>query len=95
MLDAIAQHIDGAAPVNLALQTREELAPGRAIRSQVERLGHIGLSGPQKQRELRQIYAVFAVVSSRVAADPAGAVGGRTLVGLAGWRSAGIAGRAG
>ena len=43
VLDPAAQDVDRAALRDLTLQAREELAPGRAVLVEVERLGRFGL----------------------------------------------------
>src|SRR2546430_8473739 len=59
---------------------------------EVERLGRLGLRLQQESGDLRQVHAVLAVVVVGVAADPAGAGGGRPLGRLAGQqRVAGVA----
>ena len=65
VLDAVAQHVDGAALADLALQAGQELAPCRAVLAEVERLGRLGLRLPQEGGELRQVHAVLAVVVLR------------------------------
>ena len=62
VLDAVAQHVDGAAPGDLALQAGQELAPGRPVLVEGEGLGHLGLGLAQEGRELGQVQAVLAVV---------------------------------
>lgn len=91
VLEAMAQHVDGAALADLSLQAGQELAPRRAVLAKVERLGHAGLGGPQERRELRQVHAVLAVVVGRLAADPPGTVGGRPFGDSSGWRDARVA----
>ena len=77
--EALAQHVDGSAPGRLRLQPRQELAPCRAVLVQGKGIVQAGLGVRQKRHELAEVHAVFAVVVVRVAADPAGAVGGRPL----------------
>ncbi len=86
VLDAVTQHVDGAALADLALQAGQELAPCRAVLAEVERLGRLGLRLPQESGELRQVHAVLAVVVVGIAADPANSVGGRPLAHLVGLR---------
>ena len=70
MLDAMAQDVDGAALGDLALQPREELAPGWAIFVQRQRFRGFGLCGAKERGKLNRIDAVFAVVVEPVAAAP-------------------------
>ncbi len=79
MLDAVAQHVDGAALADLTLQARQELAPRRAVLAEIERLGHLELRLQQEPGELSQVHAVLAVVVVGIAAHPADAVNGRPL----------------
>ena len=53
-----------------------ELAPRRAVLTQVQRFGGVGLGGMQEGGELGQVYAVLPVVVLRVSAYPARAVAG-------------------
>ena len=46
--DAIAQHVDRAAPADLSLYAGQELSPRRAVAVQAERPGRVGLSLAQK-----------------------------------------------
>ena len=48
VLDAVAQHVDGAALADLALQAGQELAPRRAVLAEVERLGRLGCVSRRK-----------------------------------------------
>jgi hypothetical protein len=90
----VSQHVDGAAPRDLALQSRQELAARRSVLVQRQRLG-AGLSLAQEGSELRQVHALLAVVVFGCTADPARAVASRPLVHRAGRADAGIAGRTG
>ncbi len=74
VLDPIAQYINGAALIDLALQPRQKLAPHRALFVETERIGNRGLGMFQKGGQLHQIRAVIAVIVPGVPTDPAGAV---------------------
>ena len=94
--DSVPEHIDRAALRDLALQPREELAPGRTVLVEREGFDSRGLCSVEESGDLRLIDAVFAVVVTVATATPADAaitVGG--LANLA-WRGrgAGIASRA-
>ena len=71
VLDAVAQHVDGAAFGNLALEPGQELAPRRAVLGQTQRVRRLGLGRAQKGAELDHIDAVLAVVIVGVAPAPA------------------------
>ena len=73
--EAVAQHVDGAALRDLALQPGEELAPRRTVLVQRQRLGRLRLGGLQECRELDPIDAELAVVVVGIAAAPARAAG--------------------
>ena len=60
-----------AALGDLALQPCQELAAGRAIVIQVERLGGIWLRGAQEGSELDEIDGILAVVVLGVPSNPA------------------------
>ena len=74
MLEAAAQHFDGAAFGDLALKTRQEAPPGRAVFIQRQGVCGFRLGGPQEGAELHDIDAILAVVIMRVAAAPTHAV---------------------
>ena len=96
VLDPLAQHVDGPALADLALQAGEELAPGRTFPVESERFGHLGLGFLQEGRELGEIDAVLAVVVLLPPAGPGRAVDRRVLVELVRpGRLARIAGRTG
>ena len=69
--DAVAQHVDGAALGDLALQPGEELAPRRTVLVERQRFGGVRLGGLQECRELDPIDAELAVVVVGIAAAPA------------------------
>ena len=93
-LHAVAQHVDGAALGDLALEPRQELAPRRAVLVQRERFGGLRLRVVQEGGELDAIDAELAVVVVGISAAPAdAAVGGACLRNLALLRR--IAGMAG
>ena len=71
MLDAVAQHLDGASLGDLALQPRQELAPRRPILVQRQRLGDLGLGVSQELSKLGEINAILAVVVLVAAGAPA------------------------
>ena len=77
--DAIAQHVDRAAPADLALYSGQEPSPRRAVPAKVQRRGNDGLGCTEEGGKLGQVQAVLAVVVPRVAAGPAHAVAGRPL----------------
>ena len=62
VLDAAAQHVDGAALGDLSLQPGEELAPGGAVLGERQRFGGLGPGRAQEGRELGEVDAVLAVV---------------------------------
>ena len=74
MLDAIAQHVDGAALADLALQPRKKLASRRAVLAEFEMLRDFRLRLMQKHRELSKIDAVFAVIVLGHSVDPPDAI---------------------
>ena len=96
--DAVAQHVDGAALGDLALQPGEELSSRRTVLVQRQRFGGVRLGGRQECRELDPIDAELAVVVVGIAAAPArAAVAGaglrcpallRWIAGMAGQRRA-------
>ena len=89
VLDAIAEHVDGPALGDFPLQPGQEDTPRRAVLAQVKGTPRCpGLGIVEEGGELRQVYAVLAVVVLRVAAYPSGAVGGRPLACHAGPRRA-------
>ena len=92
VLDALAEHVYGAALGNLPLQAGQEPATRRAVHAQVQRLGCVGLGIVEEGGELGQVHAVLPVVVLRVAAHPARAVPCRPLIDRARlWRTAGSA----
>ena len=96
--DAVAQHVDGAALGDLALQPGEERAPRLPVLVERQRFGGVRLGGLQECRELDPIDAELAVVVVGIAAAPArAAVAGaglrcpallRWIAGMAGQRRA-------
>jgi len=77
VLEPAAQHVDGAAPGDLALEPGEELAPGGVVAVEFEHFGNLGLCRTQKTGELREVDAVLAVVVAGAAADvPGTTIGG-------------------
>lgn len=68
--DARTQNIDCAAPGDFALQPGEELAPGRTVLVERERIGGIRLGLAQEGAELREIDAILAIVVMMIAAAP-------------------------
>ena len=92
--DSVAKHVDGAALVDLALETGEELAAGRAVLVETEGGGGVGFGGVEEGAELDEVDAVLAVVVVVVAGGPAdAAVAGRRFAdGAAGGGVAGVAG---
>ena len=85
--DAVAQHVDGAALGDLALQPGEKLAPCRALLGECQCFGGLRLRCAQKGGELDEVDAVFPVVVVWVAAIPAHApytTGGSATAPLAG-----------
>ena len=77
VLDAVAQHVDGAALGDLPLQAGQELASRRAVLVQRQGFGDLRLGGVQEGGELDAIDAVLAVVVVGIAAAPADAAVGR------------------
>jgi hypothetical protein len=45
MLDPVTQHVDRAALADLSLQPRQELAPRRAVLTEVQRIDDFRLTG--------------------------------------------------
>ena len=68
--DPVAQHVDGAALGNLALQPSQEGAPRRTVLRQRQRVGSLRLRIPQERRELYQVDTVLPVVVVEAAASP-------------------------
>ena len=97
VLDAVTQHVDGAALGDLALQPGQEFAPRWAVFGQSQRFRSLGLGRTQEGRELDQIDAVLALVVVEVAAAPAypAVAGGRFGHGACRGRLAGMAGECG
>ena len=73
VLDPVAQHVDGAALVDLALQPIQKRAPRRSVLGKRERLGGFGLGYTQECRQLHQIDAILPIVIVGIAATPANA----------------------
>ena len=71
MFDPMAEDVDGAAPRDLALQPREELAPGRTLLVQGQGFGGLRLCGTKEGGQLHAIDTIFAVVVEPVPAPPA------------------------
>ena len=71
MPDPVAEHVDGAALRDLALEPRKELAPHWSVRVQRQNLGGLRLRGTQERRELRPIDAILAVIVVMAAGTPA------------------------
>ena len=71
VLEAGAQHVDRAAPCDLALQPREEASPCRAVVREVERLRDFRLGRLEKRGELDEVDRVLAVVVVWATFDPA------------------------
>jgi hypothetical protein len=71
VLHPVAQQVDHAAGGDLVLEAGEELATGGAVCVQRKCRHQLGLGGEQEAAELRQVDAVFAVVVSRIAEQPA------------------------
>ena len=71
MLEAGAQHVDRAAPCDLALQPREEVSPRRAVVREVERFRDLALGRLEEHRELDEVDRIRAVVVVWAAFDPA------------------------
>ena len=84
VLDTVAQHVDGAALGDFALEPRQELASRRAVLVQRQCFSGLRLRRVQEGGELDPIDAELAVVVVGTAADPADtAVGGPCLSNLA------------
>ena len=98
MLDAMSQHVDGAALGDLSLQPGQEPAPCRAVLRQPQRFGGPGLGGTQESCKLDPVDAVLTVIVLGIAAHPPHtAIAGRRfghrtrrgrLAGMAGQRPA-------
>ena len=73
VLDAVAQHVNGAALRDFALQPRQELAPRRTVLVQRQRIRRLRLGGVQKGRKLNAVDAILAVVVVGITATPADA----------------------
>ena len=69
--DAVAQHRDGAALRDLALQAGQEPPPCRAVLVERQRVGGLRLRHAQERRELDPVNAELAVVVAGVPAAPA------------------------
>ncbi len=78
VLEAMAQHVDHPPFRDLPLQPGQELAPRRAVRTQVELPGGLRLCRRQKDVQLHQVHGVLTVVVMRVARDPARAAVARS-----------------
>ena len=74
-LDAVAQHLDGSALGDLALQPRQELAPRRPVLVQRQDAsaasGWVVAQERGKLGEINAILAVVVVIAARAPADPA------------------------
>ena len=81
VLEPVAQHVDGAAPGDLALEPGEELAPGWIVAVEFERFGDIRLRRTQEEGELCEVDTVLAVVVSGTAADVSCTAVGGCVVG--------------
>src|SRR5690606_33698917 len=95
VLEPVAQHVDGAALADLALESRQELAPRRPVPAEIEGVGHLRLRFVEEGRELGEVHAVLAVVVFGMPAHPSRSVGGRPLTDGVGLHRPRIAGRAG
>ena len=95
VLQALAQHVDGAALGDLTLQASEELAPVGLSWSRSRGSATFGCVVAQEGPKLNEVHAVLAVVVTWVAADPTSAVSGRPLTHLTGRIGTLITGRAG
>ena len=85
VLDPVAQHLNGAALGDLALQPGQERPPRRPVVGQRQRLGGLRLGATQEGRELHHIDAVLAVVVMEVAAaPPRSTVSGRRIARMPG-----------
>ena len=69
--EAVAQHVDGAALRDFALQPRQELAPRRTVLVQRQRLGRLRLGRAQERGKLNAVDTKLAVVVVRTATAPA------------------------
>ena len=95
VLDALAQHSDGAALVDLALKAGEELAAGGAILTEAEGMGGVGLRDVEEGSQLDEVDAVLSIVVVMIAGGPPNAaVAGRKLADRwSWWNVAGVAGQ--
>src|SRR5690606_38051723 len=80
---------------DLTLEARQELAPCRSLLTEVECIGYIRLCFAKESRKLDEVDAILTIVVSGVAAEPAGAVGGRSHADGISRRTSWIAGRTG
>lgn len=94
VLDSLAEHLDGAASVDLSLETGQQFAARRAVVLLLEGRCRFRLGGSQKCPKPKEVDVSAAIVIVAVSGSPA-----RTLppgAGLADcrprWRAAGIAG---
>lgn len=73
VLEAVSEHLDGAAGLGLPPQVREELAPGRTVGVEGQGRDQRWLGRTQEGAELNEVDAVLAIVGRRVKEQPAGA----------------------
>ena len=95
VLEAVAEHVDAAAPGDLPLQSRQELAAGGTIDLQRQAIEGIGLGGHQEAAQLNEIDAVVAVVMGGISQQPTGATSHRHTGfggGMGGHKNIGTAG---
>ena len=71
VLDAVAQHVDGAALADLALEPRQELPARRSVLFELQALERLRLRLDEEGEQLADVDAVLAVVVVGPAAEPA------------------------
>src|SRR6266498_1350774 len=71
MLDALAQHINHAAPGDLALEPGQELSPRPAVVVKVESVGCLRLRGAKKGCHVEETDGVLTLIVLGVACNPA------------------------
>ena len=70
MLDALAQHVNGAAPGYLTLQAGQESAPRGAVLVQTKRVCGLGLGSSEEYEELGEVQAELPIVALWLSAYP-------------------------
>src|SRR4051812_34982721 len=70
VLDAVPQHVDRSTPADLPLKARKEVAAGRAIDIELDRVDQVLLGREKESAQLSQVDAKLALVVARVTEEP-------------------------